>query len=287
MVLKVAKGYDASVEYLQQQWRPIYAAHDRILGNTYTQVPIGDPHYGTQGLPTFLGRRKHTSGLAPTWTPSERIDKFETPLDLTDYNSFQGVVPILTLNGSDERITTPDATYWTRIDSASAGTFSFACWFIVGLSGAEKNLFSKSNAGSGEEWWISLNATEKVYVVLRDESASVSATRVSDDVIREGTDEDWHHLAVTYDSTGGSTAANGITMYLNGFLLPSTATNNGSYVAMEDLTSKVSIGGLDDGSLWYLGSIAGGPLGPIFEQVEWGSGIPRQLYEIGKKALAL
>tara|TARA_Y100000310_G_scaffold33558_2_gene31714 strand:- start:1435 stop:2289 length:855 start_codon:yes stop_codon:yes gene_type:complete len=284
MVLKVAKGYDASVEYLQQQWRPLYAAHDRILGNTYTQVPIGDPHYGSAGLPTFLGRRKHTSGLAPTWTPSERLDNFDTPLDLTDSKSYKGVVPILTLNGTDERIHTPDVGYWTRDDGAAAEKLSIAAWFNLELSGADKVLLSKSDAGSNEEWFFFFNSSEEVRFDLKDDSAGVVARRMSDQVVQAGV---WHHVAVTYDGTGGSTAANGITMYLDGFLLPSTATNDGSYVAMEDLGSKVDIGALDDGSLWYPGSIAGGPLGPIFEQVEWGSGIPRQLYEIGKKALAL
>ena len=71
----------------------------------------------------------------------------------------------------------------------------------------------------------------------------------------------WHHLAVTYDGRGGATAANGITIYVDGVAVPVTRVNNADYVAMENLAAPLQIGprepawqqfdgALDDVRLW-------------------------------------
>lgn len=60
----------------------------------------------------------------------------------------------------------------------------------------------------------------------------------TDDALSVG----WHHIAATYDSTGGSTAANGITLYVDGAAVDSTATNESTYVAMENTATKARIG---------------------------------------------
>ena len=50
-------------------------------------------------------------------------------------------------------------------------------------------------------------------------------------------------LGKTYTAaTGGATAANDITLYQNGAVIASTATNAGTYVAMENGTEPVEIG---------------------------------------------
>ncbi len=52
----------------------------------------------------------------------------------------------------------------------------------------------------------------------------------------------WHHLAVTYDGRGGVTAANGITFYIDGVVVPVTRYNNAAYVAMEHWTAPLQVG---------------------------------------------
>ena len=54
--------------------------------------------------------------------------------------------------------------------------------------------------------------------------------------------DSWNHVAVTYDGTGGSTAANGMEMYINGSLITVTRSNSGSYVAMNNRGSDLFIG---------------------------------------------
>jgi len=95
---------------------------------------------------------------------------------------------------------------------------------------------------------------------LRDESAqaTVSAFTTSSQLGLLGS---WHHLAVTYDGRGGATAANGITIFVDGMAVPVVRFNNAAYVAMENLTAPVQIGregpswkqydgGLDEIRLW-------------------------------------
>ncbi len=53
----------------------------------------------------------------------------------------------------------------------------------------------------------------------------------------------WHHVACTYDATGGSTAADGMILYVDGIAIAASATNNVSYLAMEDTTVHTRIGG--------------------------------------------
>lgn len=62
--------------------------------------------------------------------------------------------------------------------------------------------------------------------------------RLSDIALTNG----WHFVAVTYDSTGGSTAANGIILYSDGAVVASTAFNESLYAAMENTNTKPLIG---------------------------------------------
>lgn len=66
----------------------------------------------------------------------------------------------------------------------------------------------------------------------------------SDDSVEVG----WRFLAAVYDSTGGATAASGITLYVDGAEVDSTATNDSGYTAMEDTAANLYIGSQLDGS---------------------------------------
>ena len=83
------------------------------------------------------------------------------------------------------------------------------------------NIQALYNSGDGTE----TTGTAKVFVI-------------SDDVIDLG----WHFFVSTYDSTGGSTAADGIILYVDGAVVSSTATNDATYTAMQNGASLVRIG---------------------------------------------
>ncbi len=69
-------------------------------------------------------------------------------------------------------------------------------------------------------------------------------SNLTDDALAVG----WHSVAVTYDSGGGATAADGIKFYVDGALVDSTASNETTYAAMEGTNIKVLIGARYDSS---------------------------------------
>ncbi len=58
----------------------------------------------------------------------------------------------------------------------------------------------------------------------------------------------WHHVAVTYDGRGGATAADGITVYIDGVPVALVRINHPAYVAMENLAAPLQIG--REGPFW-------------------------------------
>ena len=78
-------------------------------------------------------------------------------------------------------------------------------------------------------------------VDLFDESTGGRAEALSSGVDLSAWVGGWHHLAVTYDGRGGATAANGITVYLDGAPLPLWRSTS-NYVAMENRTAVLAIG---------------------------------------------
>ena len=60
---------------------------------------------------------------------------------------------------------------------------------------------------------------------------------------------------MTYDGRGGATAANGITIYVDGVSVSLTRVNSPAYVAMENLTAPVQIGRESNGWRQYDGAL--------------------------------
>ena len=78
-----------------------------------------------------------------------------------------------------------------------------------------------------------------------------------------------------------------VTLYVDGVAVASTATNNVSYVAMENLTSVVGLGKRGEAANFWDGKMAGGPLGPFFTQSALSATDVADLYDLGKAALGL
>ena len=113
-------------------------------------------------------------------------------------------------------------------------------------------------ATNQREYMFQITAADKLSFDLYMESTDKRPFRLSDSAITQG--------ALTLfagtcaDVAGAATAANGITLYQNGIVIASTATNDAAYVTMEDTTSALAIGndGISDPPLMQgqLGLIA-------------------------------
>ena len=267
----------------QSLWAPYYEAVLNVLGSTGVVLPLGDPHHGQPNATTFITKGEEQV----TFTWSEAPSSFDAPLDLTDADSFQGIVPVIALNGTDEEADTPDAAYWSRGDGTNDNPMSIVFWAKITDTAGARALLSKWGVTGNREWTFQVNGSDKLQFYVSDDSAAATANRTGDAAIPMGR---WAHFAVTYDGAGGATAMNTVTLYVDGAVHTSTATNNASYVAMEDQTEPVMMGAERAGGTptqFFNGQMAGGPLSPLFAQKELTGDEVRALYDLGRAALGL
>ena len=283
--LEPAVAGGSLLTYYQALWAPYHAAVKNILGATGTVLPIGDPTHGQPNAATFT-----TVGAEQvTFTWSEAPNAFDTPLDLRDAASFQGIIPVLTFNGTDEEADTPDAAYWSRVEGSSE-KFSVGVWVKPGNNGANKSIFSKFDGLSGQaEWELMLRADEKARLNLYDDVDDKTAFVEIDAALSLDV---WQMLVATYDSgvSALSAAADDITMYLDGATPAQSATNDAAYSGMVAGTYVTSIGANSTAGTsahQLIGDIAGGPLGPFFVQKVLTADEVRNLYELGRAGLGL
>lgn len=116
--------------------------------------------------------------------------------------------------------------------------FSVAAWVYVTNMGIQQIILSKWNYSAAREWVFCLPSSGKFVFMIYDQTNNASCSQWSVNTLSVG----WHFLAATYNSAGGATAGNGITLYADGQVADSLASNSASYVKMRDTTTKVVIG---------------------------------------------
>lgn len=161
----------------------------------------------------------------------------------------------LSFNGTTDRATVPDADALSFGTGTADSAFSVVVVANVTDTAALRALVCKWNDASVKrEWIFYVLTTDLLQFQVRDESAVVSPVRVSDAAITQGS---WRVFGATYSGAGGATAADGITLYEHGVVKASTATNNASYVAMENTAGDLEIGAFAAGASGpFSGSLA-------------------------------
>jgi hypothetical protein len=197
----------------------------------------------------------YESGDGRTWTYSGGLS--------TD-KIFQGQTYVYSFDGSS-KLSTPDTADMSFDDSGS-NPFSIGGWIEVTDQSSIQNIISKWDETTGSElreWQLVLGSTEILLLIIYDESENVQCYRATDSALSVG----WHFVVATYDSSGGATAGNGITIYVDGVAVASTAVNNASYVAMENSTSLPQIGVMTN-SAGVDGFTFDGAMGRLFVTAE-------------------
>jgi len=217
-----------------------------ILGSTGTIIPLGDPNHGKpdEAETDSIGAEQlaftANGGSGTGWSTFDGHNALADS-DTFPYK-FKGSLPIISLNGTDEYFSTPDAAYWTNGDGSNDTAFSVGMWAKITDTSTGRTMVSKWDINSSfKEWQISWDTADKITFRLYDESASASVLREQDTATtKQGT---WALYTATYDGTGGATAMTGGTLYENGVVVPSTASAPvGTYVAMEDKGASMFIG---------------------------------------------
>lgn len=89
------------------------------------------------------------------------------------------------------------------------------------------------------EWRFYLSAADKIIANFFDESVANCYIGRKYNTALTSYQNTWIHLVMTYD---GGTASSGVKIYLNGVRIDDTDDENGTFVAVEDLTHAVWIG---------------------------------------------
>lgn len=96
----------------------------------------------------------------------------------------------------------------------------------------------RTTGSESEEYCVNLSSAEILELYQKDESEDVAVIRSSDHVLSTGL----HSYVISSPGDGGATAMNNVKMYIDGALVASTASNNASYVAMENTATSLLIG---------------------------------------------
>jgi len=255
----------------------------RNANGTYTETTI--PKTGANGVifltgnSTFVGDidnvsvtpayidisgKLHDGQYMGTWTASDRLK--------------QGKCWVLDPNGTDAYINLGDSDDFSFGDGSNDSPFT-VFGLIEVVNGGVQRVISKWDDTTGSilaEWVVQFNADETLVLVLKDNSATVLCKRTTNTALSFGL----HTYVITYSGLGGATAANGITIYIDGAEVASTTVNNASYVAMENLVVPVLIGTYENAS----GIISDFFLGDFgltgIDAVEWSAADVWQLWQM-------
>lgn len=172
------------------------------------------------------------------------IDESKNGATLTHAATIAGRLSALGLgyaasfNGTTDYSSFPDAADLSFGTGSADLSFSVISLSNVTDTAVGRQIISKSDTGQ-QEWQFLVTTADTLRLTLQDQSAAVSALTTSNAAITQGSP---HLFAGTYSGVGGATAADGIALYQDGVVMASTATNNVSYVAMENGTAPVEIG---------------------------------------------
>jgi len=141
---------------------------------------------------------------------------------------------------TDKYIDMDDHDDFSFGDGSNDSPFSIFILVEV-VDGITQTIVAKydNTTGSEErEYLIQIYDTRFLSIRIYDESANVKCDLITDNALSVG----YHLIEFTYSGVGGATAMNGGTIYIDGLEVASTASNDASYVAMENMTTPLFIG---------------------------------------------
>lgn len=247
-----------------------YGAISRILGPSGTILPLIDE---TSGVHTSRFYAEGLIGFPADW--SAPLQQFDYPSKLKDF------IPLVRLNGKDEIAQLLNSDYWSNGNGVKDTSFSLGAW--INLAKNAKNvIFTKQNLHSpGKEWAFLVDAEGSINLTLYDENSSTQISKSDGSFIRN---ESWAFVVATYNGDG---TPDGITLYWDRDIhIDNTKISNvNHYKAMEHSIALPTLGGHGDTGGHFIGTMAGGPIGPFFTKKELTQSEVEELYTIGRSIL--
>ena len=151
------------------------------------------------------------------------------------------VGPAMYFNGSSSYVEVSDDAKLSFTDGTDDLPMSISAWVKSDDLTGMWVITKYANSGSSE-FIFSINNSDKLSLSLFDNANSTSCNRASDAALT-AYEEQWIHIAATCSSSSAGTArADDITLYVNGAVVASTATNSGTYSSINNTSAAVWIG---------------------------------------------
>ena len=236
-------------------WSVVRELRMQNFGTTAFIVPMGDSDFDTDTVVTSVGEEQLS------FTYSKDVQTF----DSAPFFEGPGGVPVITFDGVDEEIDTPDTG---ALSTAGAFSIVIICRLTDATSSILVSKWDENGAGEAREFQCGFDASDRPYMEIYDESqASGLIGRRDGTAITEGT---WVHLGFTF--SGGTDAAD-ISVALNGvFVDDADVADDVGFADAEDTAALLAIGYLRDTSgnkaEFVDGQIAGGDFGPVMVLAE-------------------
>ena len=140
-------------------------------------------------------------------------------------------------DGIDDYVNVADNSNLSFGNGSTDSPFSISAWIKIGQTTAQ-GIVTKYGSSSSTREYLFYTTGGKLRLLFID--ASNGANNFATGTTNLSTNT-WYHVACTYDGRGGSTAYNGITLYING-VAETVTTSGGSYTAMSNTSQNVEIG---------------------------------------------
>ena len=171
-------------------------------------------------------------------TPSWRMPKNSNQSKASNYS--------LDFDGATSKINLGDSDIFSFGDGSTDSPLSFSVWINLATLSTPHCVINKQTSSSNGEYKIYISTAGKIYIELANNGGEANGARG----IQSGTNlsiDQWYHLAFTYDGRGGSSAYDGMNLYINGSLDSSTDWSYLSYTAMNNTNADFILGDLITG----------------------------------------
>ena len=167
------------------------------------------------------------------------------------YNSFEipaggGTPPFsntksILLDGVDDYVDCGDNDNLSFGNGTTDSPFSISAWVKMTDATRFRIVFKADNTTGNNEYGFFCDASDRINFILYDSTLSVSRGRYYN-VGLSSYQGQWINLVATYDGQGGTSAQNGIKIYLNGTQVDNVDVSTGTYTAMHNGNAPLEIG---------------------------------------------
>jgi hypothetical protein len=220
---------------------PTFASY---FDGNIADVRIYDADIGGAGVSDLYNGTNITTNLVGHWikdTPS-LLDhagnndatnygskfSYDNPSPDVEFGSMSRI-----FDGANDHVDLGNSTDFSFSDGLQDEPFSLCAWIKCDSNNNFRVLSKDNGAGSGYEWLLSTDAGGNLNVYLID-----GGTFRGREYTTPLPENEWIHVASTYDGSGGVNFRLGLKLYVNGVQVDNADFGSGGYVAMDASTNN-------------------------------------------------